>query len=102
MNEVLKKLRKEIDQIDSAILNLLSRRAKTAKKTAKIKSNSKNKNIFRPEREPQIITNILKFNKGHLTDEHLSIIYKYYKDKIVDLYLEKKINSPKPKLIKIR
>jgi len=76
MNEVLKKLRKEIDQIDSAILNLLSRRAKTAKKTAKIKSNSKNKNIFRPEREAQIIRNILKLNKGPLTDEHLSVIYK--------------------------
>ena len=42
------------------------------------------------------------FKKTDFQPEHLAIIYKYYKDKIVDLYLEKKINSPKPKLIKIR
>ena len=76
MNKVLQKLRNEIDGIDSKILDLLNKRANIAKKTAKIKSNSKNKNIFRPERESQIISNILKSNKGPLTNDHLSIIYK--------------------------
>ena len=76
MNKILQKLRKQIDDVDIKILDLLSKRAGIAKKTAKIKSNSKNQNIFRPDRESQIIKDILKLNKGPLTDNNLEIIYK--------------------------
>ena len=76
MNKILQKLRKQIDAVDIKILDLLSKRAGIAKKTAKIKSNSKNQNIFRPDRESQIIKDILKLNKGPLTDNNLEIIYK--------------------------
>ena len=31
--------------------------------------------------------------------EHLNVIYKLYKNKIVDLYLKKKIPQKKPKII---
>ncbi len=74
--KTLQKLRDQIDQIDIKTLNLLSKRAIIAKQVAKVKSKSKNKNIFRPERESQIIRDIIKLNKGPLTDNNLEIIYK--------------------------
>ena len=33
--------------------------------------------------------------------EMLKVIYNFFDDKIVDLYLDKKIKCPKPELIKI-
>ena len=41
------------------------------------------------------------FTKSDWKPEMLKIIYDYYDDKIVDLYLDKKIYCPKPKLINI-
>ena len=41
------------------------------------------------------------FTKSDWKPEMLNIIYDYYEDKIVDLYLDKKIYCPKPKLINI-
>lgn len=92
MDKSLKKIRTEIDQIDLLVLNLLNRRAKTAKKAAKIKSNSNNKNIFRPEREAQIIRNIIKLNKGPLNKEHLSIIYREIISSCLSLETELKVS----------
>ena len=61
--------------------------------------------------EAQINTEIKKDislrNKGKLflksdwKPEMLKVIYDYFDDKIVDLYLDKKIKCSKPKLIKL-
>ncbi|MEC9206175.1 MAG: prephenate dehydratase [Pseudomonadota bacterium] len=75
-SKALQKLRNQIDQIDVKSLNLLNKRAAIAKKIAQVKSDSNNKNIFRPERESQIIRDIIKLNKGPLTNSSLEIIYK--------------------------
>lgn len=41
------------------------------------------------------------FLKNEWKPEFLTIIYTFFKDKIVDAYLDKKISCPKPKLIKL-
>ena len=42
------------------------------------------------------------FLKNEWKPEFLIVIYTFFKDKIVDAYLDKKISCPKPKLIKLR
>ena len=42
------------------------------------------------------------FKRKDFQPEHLRIIYKFYKDRIVDLYLNKKILPIKSKLIQLK
>ena len=57
------KLRKQIDKIDSQILDLLKKRSKVAENIGKEK---KSNNLFRPERQASILRNILKKNGNNL------------------------------------
>ena len=57
------KLRKQIDKIDLQILDLLKKRSKIAKNIGKEK---KSNNLFRPERQANILRNILKKNNNNL------------------------------------
>lgn len=70
----LKKLRKEIDRLDKRIVDLLSQRAECTLEIGKIKSKTK-KDIYVPDRESQILENIIKDNKGPLTDQALRSVY---------------------------
>jgi len=74
MEEKLKELRKKIDNIDNKILKYLNKRALIAKQIAKIKLQGK-KNIFSPEREHIIISNLIKNNKGPLTNKDIKNIF---------------------------
>ena len=56
MNEI-NRLRKKIDKIDLQILNLLNKRSKIAENIGKEK---RSKNLFRPERQANILKNLLK------------------------------------------
>ena len=56
MNEI-NRLRKKIDKIDLQILNLLDKRTKLAENIGKEK---RSKNLFRPERQANILKNLLK------------------------------------------
>ena len=62
------KLRKQIDKIDSQILDLLKRRSKIAEKIGKEKKSS---NLFRPERQANILRNILKKNGNNLNPSYI-------------------------------
>ena len=73
---MLKKYRDNIDLLDKKILKLLNDRAAIAKQVAKYKKKSNNKNIFRPERESQIIKNLRALNAGPLTSVHIHNIYR--------------------------
>ena len=73
---MLKKFRQQIDIIDKKILKLLSERATIAKDVAEYKKKSNNTNIFRPDRESQIIKNLRSLNKGPLSGEHIHNIYR--------------------------
>ena len=62
------KLRKQIDKIDFQILDLLKRRSKIAEKIGKEKKSS---NLFRPERQANILRNILKKNGNNLNPSYI-------------------------------
>ena len=65
----LDKLRKKIDLIDDKILELLKNRSKIALDIGNLKSkNSKNSNLFRPERQMKILSRLF-LNKNSLLSE---------------------------------
>jgi chorismate mutase len=66
--------RAKIDALDRRLLELLSERAECAIAVGKIKS-AQRMEVFDPERERQIIRNILQQNKGPLDDDALRRIF---------------------------
>ena len=71
----LKKLRNQIDTIDSKLINLLNQRANKSLDIGKIKSKFK-KGIYSPEREREILRRIAKINKGPLKNGALEAVYR--------------------------
>ena len=68
-------LRKKIDNIDRQIIKLLNKRASIAKSVGKLKRRA-GRDVYVPDREVQIYKNILKKNKGPLSDKALKAIYR--------------------------
>lgn len=71
----LEKLRKNIDEIDAEILDLLNRRARIVVEIANIKRNESTK-FYSPEREREIIERITGLNKGPFPNDTLKVIYR--------------------------
>jgi chorismate mutase/prephenate dehydratase len=71
----LKKLRSEIDKIDSQVLSLLNERTKKALALGKIKG-SKAMAYYAPARESEIYRRLFKKNKGPLPNRSLKTIYR--------------------------
>ncbi len=75
--ENLKKYRDKIDNLDKKMLKLIQSRAELALKIGKIKSTLDPKaSLYKPEREADILRNILKENKGNISDKKIKVIYK--------------------------
>lgn len=68
-------LRAQIDAIDQELLELISKRAKAAQEVGHIKNES-SALIFRPERENQVIQNVLQKNPGPLLADGLASIWR--------------------------
>ncbi|MCS6829010.1 MAG: prephenate dehydratase [Armatimonadota bacterium] len=68
-------LRKEIDQIDEQILQLLNRRAELAQQIGKVKARSRTQ-FFTPEREQQIYRRLTQLNKGPLSNQQLRAVFR--------------------------
>ena len=68
-------LRAQIDAIDQELLTLLSKRARAAQEVGHIKNES-SAPIFRPERETQVIQNVLQKNPGPLLPDGLASIWR--------------------------
>jgi len=68
-------LRAQIDAIDQELLELISKRAKAAQEVGHIKNES-SAPIFRPERESQVIQNVLQKNPGPLLADGLASIWR--------------------------
>ena len=66
--------RAKIDALDRRLAELLSERAQCVLAIGKIKNSSKIE-VFDPERERQIIFNILRENKGPLDDDAMRRIF---------------------------
>jgi len=78
----MESLRLKVDKIDSKILSLLNKRAKTVCRIARTKKNSKYKDI---SREKQIKIQLIKMNEGPLESKHISYIYDEIFDAMVDI-----------------
>lgn len=71
----IEKLRKEIDEIDNRILELLNKRAEVVIDIAHIKRNEKTK-FYSPEREREIVERLISLNKGSFPNDTLKVIYR--------------------------
>ena len=72
MSDDLQKLRVEIDQIDDELLKLISRRAQIAQTIGRLKQG----NIYRPEREAQVLRRIKEANSGPLSSETAARLFR--------------------------
>jgi chorismate mutase/prephenate dehydratase len=72
MSEELNRLRDEIDGLDAEMLRLLSRRAEIAHRIGEIKHG----NVYRPEREAQVLRRVAEMNAGLLPDEAVTRIFR--------------------------
>jgi chorismate mutase/prephenate dehydratase len=72
MSDELGRLRDEIDAIDSEMLARLNRRAELAHRIGEIKHG----NVYRPEREAQVLRRLTEANTGPLPDEAVSRIFR--------------------------
>jgi len=68
-------LRKEIDRIDSRIVNLINERGRATCEIGQIKRIKKSP-VYNPDRESQIYAGIEKKNKGPLSSESVKAIYR--------------------------
>ncbi len=71
----LDKLRREIDALDSKIIELFNERANVVKEIGAIK-NRKNAQIYAPDREKQVFEKVSAKNRGPLSDKCLFAIYR--------------------------
>ncbi len=72
----LKSNRKKIDEIDLEILELLDQRSKLVINAGKIKEVAGDSSFYRPEREAQLIRNLIKKNKSEISQDGIKQIYK--------------------------
>ncbi len=72
MSDELKNLRDGIDKLDAEIIECLGKRAQLARRIGEIKQG----NIYRPEREAQVLRRIAAHNPGPLPDAALTTIFR--------------------------
>ncbi len=73
MKKDLDNLRENIDEIDTELLELISKRASLAKEVGSLKGDGV---IYKPEREAQILKSLVNANKGPLSDKSIIDIFK--------------------------
>lgn len=71
----LERLRKEIDEVDNKIVELLNKRAEVVIDIAHIKRNEKAK-FYSPEREREILERLISLNKGPFPNDTMKVIYR--------------------------
>jgi chorismate mutase len=71
--------RKQIDEIDRKLVELISQRAQAAHEIGKLKRTAK-MNIYEPDREQAVFANVRSVNRGPLPDEDLLRIYERLMD----------------------
>ena len=81
--EELGRIRKKIDEIDSDLLRLISERARCAQSVAEIKllaaqrtADKSDAQFYRPEREAQVLRDVMQRNTGPLDDDTVAILFR--------------------------
>lgn len=72
----IKNLREKIDALDEQIQALLSERARLALAIAEIKQQEGSNNFYRPEREAEVLRNVLARDRGPLTEEAMVRLFR--------------------------
>ena len=92
MSDELDDLRRQIDQIDQQLLALIAERAKCARQVGAYKrqGNDDNCHFYRPEREANVLRNIVENNPGPLADEEITRLFREIMSAC--LALEKQLN----------
>lgn len=75
MDERLKALRDRIDGIDAQLLHLLNQRAKVAEEVGDLKRETAAE-IYRPDREAQVIARLQAMNQGPLPGESVATLFR--------------------------
>lgn len=75
VEDAIRPIREKIDEIDSQLVELLNERAKCARQVGRIKSATQAP-VFRPEREGDVIRNVVSRSKGPITAESMSGIFR--------------------------
>lgn len=73
MSDILKQCRDQIDAIDEQLLSLVNARAALAREIGELKGEGP---IYRPEREAQVLRRLLEKNKGPLSEEAVTAIFR--------------------------
>lgn len=77
MDKELKKLRTQIDDLDSKIQSLINERVRRVLEIAKIKRRLGEENSFyRPEREAEVLRKVMARNQGPLADEEIARLFR--------------------------
>jgi len=75
--QALKDLRMKIDALDEKIQALIATRADLAAEVAKVKKETNTQSVFyRPEREAQVLSRVIKRNKSLLKDKDVGHIFR--------------------------
>ncbi|EKE24863.1 MAG: Prephenate dehydratase, partial [uncultured bacterium] len=73
----LAKIREDIDSVDQQIQQLINRRARLAEAVAKAKfASEENPLFYRPEREAQVLRNVMERNEGPLSDTTMARLFR--------------------------
>jgi len=73
----LEQIRARIDQVDTQLVELLSRRAALVAEVAHVKrAQGGNNDFYRPEREAQILRRVMETNPGPLSGEELARLFR--------------------------
>jgi len=72
--------RKQIDELDGRLVELLNQRARAAQEIGKLKRNT-SMPIYEPDREKIIFENVRRANRGPLPDHELRHVY----ERIIDV-----------------
>jgi chorismate mutase/prephenate dehydratase len=75
LERFLSGVRRDIDAIDDAILDLLNRRAAASLEVGRRKAGT-SQAVFKPFREKEVLKRLAAMNKGPLPTEHLRVIYR--------------------------
>lgn len=72
----LKAIRNKIDAIDEKIQALISERASYAKQVATTKQEAGSSDFYRPEREAEVLRQVLARNDGPVTDDEMARLFR--------------------------
>ena len=72
MSDQLNTIRDEIDAIDNELLKLVNTRADLAKQIGQVKQQGE---IYRPDREAQVLARLQKLNSGPLSQQHVTHLF---------------------------